>query len=66
MRPGAITHGFNMTQRAVECLITGNTAGSVDAEAPPDPRIAPPGWYLLFVLSGLRAPSAGRWIRLTP
>jgi FtsP/CotA-like multicopper oxidase with cupredoxin domain len=66
LRPGAITHGFNMTQRAVECLITGTTAGSVDAEAPPDPRIAPPGWYLLFVLSGLRAPSTGRWIRLTP
>jgi len=66
MRPGAVTHGFNMTQRAVECVITGSAAGSVDVEAPPGARIAPPGWYLLFVLSGLRVPSVGRWIRVAP
>jgi hypothetical protein len=66
MRPGAVTHGFNMSQRFVGCDFTGAAAGSLDVEAPPDGTVAPPGHYLLFVVDGNRVPSEGRWIRLTP
>lgn len=65
MRPGAVTHGFNMTQRAIECAIGGHAPTSLNAQAPANPRLAPPGWYLLFILGHNRAPSLGRWIRLT-
>ena len=65
MRPGAVTHGFNQNQRYVGCAITGRTATDVQATAPPDAYIAPPGWYLLFLLDTDRAPSLGEWIRLT-
>ena len=58
-------HGFNMGQRAIECVITGAAAASVNTEAPPNANIAPPGYYLLFILDGNRVPSEGRWIRLT-
>jgi hypothetical protein len=47
------------------CVITGRTATEVQAAAPPDGNIAPPGWYLLFVVDTDRAPSTGAWIRLT-
>ena len=30
-----------------------------------DPALAPPGWYLLFILNAARHPSAERWIRVT-
>ncbi|MGH7564981.1 MAG: galactose oxidase-like domain-containing protein [Gemmatimonadota bacterium] len=66
LRPGAVTHSFNMTQRGVELVMTGMAATSVDVDSPPNARLAPPGWYLLFVLDGGRVPSEGRWIRLTP
>jgi len=66
IRPGAVTHGFNQSQRFVECTIAGSTAATVDAEAPPDGNVAPPGWYLLFIVTTGRIPSEGRWIRLTP
>jgi plastocyanin len=66
MRPGAVTHGFDMSQRAIELAITANGVGTVDVSAPPIPNIAPPGFYLLFILDGNRIPSEGRWIRLTP
>ena len=67
MRSGAVTHGFNMSQRLVECVITGNTATTVDIDTPPNPFICPPGWYLLFVLTAGRTPSEeGWWIRITP
>jgi len=66
MRPGAVTHSFNMTQRAIELLITVNAAGSVQVVSPPNGHISPPGWHLLFILNAGRVPSEGRWIRLTP
>jgi plastocyanin len=66
MRPGAVTHGFDMSQRLVELDIVGGAGGNVDVAAPPNAQIAPPGWHLLFVLDGDRIPCLkGQWIRLT-
>ena len=65
MSPGAVTHAFNQNQRCVGCRITGISATAVTATAPPDGTVAPPGWYLLFLLDHDRSPSTGVWIRLT-
>jgi len=66
LRPGAVTHGFNMSQRFVGCQILARNPGSVDVLAPPDGNVAPPGYYLLFLVDGARVPSTGRWIRVLP
>jgi hypothetical protein len=66
LRAGAVTHGFNMSQRGIECVIAARGAGTLDVETPPSVNHAPPGWYLLFILDSDRVPSEGRWIRLTP
>ena len=66
LRPGAVTHGFNMSQRGIELVITGAGAGSITVQTPPSPNHMPPGWHLLFILDFDRVPSEGRWIRLTP
>lgn len=66
LRAGAVTHGFNMSQRGIECVIAGTGAGTLDVASPPNANLAPPGWYLLFILDSNRVPSEGRWIRLTP
>jgi Galactose oxidase-like, Early set domain len=66
MGPGAVTHGFNQNDRYVGCPITGTTATDVQATAPADGTIAPPGYYLLFIVDQDRSPSMGRWVRLTP
>ena len=55
-----MTNGFNMSQRLVECLIPGSTPAEVQVQAPLDGNIAPPGPYLLFVLTAGRVPSLGR------
>ena len=65
LRPGAVTHGWNQSQRMVECTIIGSTASAVQVQSPPDGNIAPPGYYLLFILTSARIPSLGHWIRLT-
>jgi FtsP/CotA-like multicopper oxidase with cupredoxin domain len=66
MRPGAVTHGFNHAQRYIGCAITGASATAVHATMPPNGNLAPPGYYLLFIVDQDRIPSEGRWIRLTP
>jgi hypothetical protein len=43
MSPGAVTHGFNQNQRYVGCAVAGRTATAVEATAPSDRTIAPPG-----------------------
>jgi plastocyanin len=65
MRPAAVTHAFNHNQRYVGCTITGSTASAVNATAPPDGNVAPPGYYLLFLVDHDRIPSVATWIRLT-
>lgn len=65
LRAGTVTHGFNMSQRGIELVVAGVAAGSLDVEGPPNANLAPPGWYLLFVLDGNRVPSVGRWVRVT-
>ena len=66
MSPGAVTHGFNQNERYVGCAITGTTATTVHATAPANGSIAPPGYYLLFIVDHDRVPSVAKWIRLTP
>ncbi|MCA1587839.1 MAG: DUF1929 domain-containing protein [Chloroflexi bacterium] len=66
LRPGAVTHGFNQSQRGIELVISATGAATIDVQSPPDPNLAPPGWYLLFVLNASTTPSEGRWIRVTP
>jgi hypothetical protein len=66
IRPAAATHGFNMSQRIVGLEITGRGATSVQLKAPPNGNIAPPGFYLLFIVDTARVPSVAAWIRITP
>ena len=65
LRAGAVTHGFNMSQRGIELVIAGIAAGALTVEAPPQANLAPPGWYLMFILNASRVPSIGRWVRVT-
>jgi hypothetical protein len=60
---GAMTHAFDQNARFLELQFT-QTATGVRALAPADPNLAPPGYYLVFLLDGNGVPSVGRIIRL--
>ena len=64
MRPGAVTHGFNMSQLSIGCVISGRGATSLQVKAPSDGSVAPPGPYLLFIVDSARVPSVAAWIRV--
>ncbi len=63
LRPGSVTHSFNMEQRLVGLVVASRSTDSLTVEAPPDARVAPPGWYLLFLLAD-GVPSVGHFLRL--
>jgi hypothetical protein len=62
--PGATTHGADMNQRLIELQRIRTAAGGLDVRAPAGPDIAPPGYYMLFVLDADGTPSIARWVRM--
>jgi hypothetical protein len=50
VRPGAATHAFDMDQRLVGLSYTVDL-GALNVTAPPNGNIAPPGYYMLFILN---------------
>jgi len=60
-----VTHSFNMEQRLVGLAIAGQSGGGLTLVAPPLATVAPPGYYLLFVLNGGGVPSVGAFVELT-
>ncbi len=71
MRPGSSTHAFDMEQRLVGLCgpspqppCTGS--GTLNLSSPPSSNVAPPGYYMLFLLDGAGVPSKARFIQLTP
>lgn len=78
IRPGAVTHGWNMTQRYVELKIAQRIPGIqnfIVVKAPPTEFVAPPGYYMLFTMFASTClpgeqhdcgpiPSIAKWIRL--
>lgn len=63
MRPGAVTHAFDMEQRLVELTFSA-ASNELTVTAPANANLAPPGWYLLFVLDGNGVPSVGQFVQL--
>jgi hypothetical protein len=64
IRNGTVTHSFGMDQRMVGMSFTAG-AGSLTVTAPPNANIAPPGYYMLFILNSNGVPSVASSILLS-
>jgi hypothetical protein len=63
--PSATTHGADMNQRVVPLELRGAVPGEgIDVTAPADAALAPPGYYMLFVLDADGTPSVAKFVRL--
>src|SRR5216683_401341 len=63
VRLGSSTHAFNMDQRLVGMSFTAGS-GTLTVTAPPTANIAPPGYYMLFILNSAGVPSVASFILL--
>jgi Domain of unknown function (DUF1929)/Glyoxal oxidase N-terminus len=64
VRNGTVTHAFGMDQREVGLSFTAGS-GSLTVTAPPNGNIAPPGYYMLFLLNQSGVPSVASFIQIT-
>ena len=64
MRNGAVTHAFDMDQRYVGLSFTAG-AGVLNVTGPPNGNIAPPGYYMLFILNGAGVPSVAAMLQVS-
>jgi len=65
MRNCVTTHSFDGSQRLVDLEVIGRNRGTVSANVPQNPNLAPPGWYMLSLVDNHGIPSVAKWIRLT-
>ena len=64
IRAGAVTHAFDMDQRLVG-LTFAAVGGVLHATAPANGNLAPPGYYLLFILDNEGVPSVAQFVHLS-
>jgi Domain of unknown function (DUF1929) len=65
IRNGVTTHSFNNGQRLVDLPIAAQGGGTFKATVTDEPNLAPPGWYMLFIVNQQGVPSVAKWVHLT-
>jgi len=63
VRLGAVTHSFDQDQRFLD-LSFQQGADSVTVQAPANANLAPPGYYMLFLINTAGVPSVAAFVRL--
>jgi hypothetical protein len=71
VRLGSSTHTFDMEQRLIGLDLPSQAlcnpcSGTLSLRSPPHGNIAPPGYYMLFLLDSAGVPSKAQFIQLTP
>jgi hypothetical protein len=60
---GSVTHAFDMNQRFMWLTVT-RSGSNLVVKAPSSPNIAPPGYYMLFIVNAAEVPSKATIVQL--
>jgi hypothetical protein len=63
VRPGSVTHAFDQDQRYVPLAFTAS-ANALTVQAPANANLAPPGYYMLFIVNSSGVPSVASFVLL--
>ena len=64
IKNGVTTHSFDSGQRLVDLPVLTRVGGQLGVGVPENPNLAPPGWYMLFLVDHNGVPSVASWIQL--
>jgi hypothetical protein len=65
LRPCAMTHHTDAGQRYIKLKITGTAPNRITVHAPDSGRIAPPGYYMLFIVDSSGIPSQAGFVQVS-
>lgn len=66
IRLAAVTHSFDQNRRFVPLTFSESGDTGLQIDAPAGPNVAPPGYYMLFLVSTAGYPSVARFVRVLP
>ncbi|MGW1140625.1 galactose oxidase-like domain-containing protein [Streptomyces zhihengii] len=66
LAPTTATHSVNFSQRHLDLRIRSRAGGSLELQAPPSAKAAPPGYYMLFLLDAEGVPSTAKFVSFGP
>lgn len=64
IRPMATTHSTDTEQRLIDLHFHRHHRCRLTVEVPTEPNLAPPGWYMLFIVDQDGVPCVATWIHL--
>jgi Concanavalin A-like lectin/glucanases superfamily/Domain of unknown function (DUF1929)/Bacterial Ig domain/Kelch motif len=64
VRPGAVTHSFDEDQRYLSLGFTADS-GLLTIQAPANANLAPPGYYMLFLVNNAGVPSIAAFVHFS-
>ena len=64
VRFGGVTHGVNMDQQYIPVSYTQTAGNKLSITSPNNSRIAPPGYYMLFIIDKEGVPARARIVRV--
>ena len=64
VRPASVTHAWNMEQRLVGLVFTPTSGSALTVNFPPNSNVAPPGYYMLFLLNNAGVPSIASFVQV--
>ncbi len=66
IRPAAVTHSSDPNQREVALPITHAEGGQLNVDLTSNPNLAPPGYYMVFLVDSNGVPSVAQWVHVGP
>jgi hypothetical protein len=64
VRLSSVTHAFNTDQRFIPLSFSASSSTSLRVTMPANANIAPPGYYMLFILNGNGVPSVAKIVQV--
>ncbi|MFP5365198.1 MAG: DUF4082 domain-containing protein [Thermoleophilia bacterium] len=64
IRMGSVTHNLDMDQRFMHLNVTSRTSTSLTVAGPANANVAPPGYYMVFLVNGSGVPSVGQIVKV--
>jgi hypothetical protein len=66
IRPAAVTHSSDPNQREVALPIVKNENGELAVSLTSNDNVAPPGYYMVFLVNSKGVPSVAQWVHVGP
>ena len=64
IRLGTVTHSFDSNQRFMKLPIENQVGNTLEVTAPSNTNIAPPGYYMLFLVNNAGTPSVAKYVHV--